>query len=158
MTATQVMEMATERMILVGLLIERSEDELLDPIHHRTLGIGLMRGLLPPPPQELLQSGYNIKYISPLSLARLNAGAQAIEECLVRDRTGGRLRPVQQQAAQTLTLPVAADQFAHIFAGIAISARGDLPVDPVAQLVGKGNIHRAHGAIMGVLAIFGKIA
>ena len=80
MTATQVLELAGEKMILLGPVVERSEGELLDKAIRRTLGIAMLADLLPPPPDELAMAGYNVRYISPLSLARLSSGATALEE------------------------------------------------------------------------------
>lgn len=80
MTATQVMELAGEKMLLAGPVIERAEGEYLDKAIDLALGIVLEAEILPPPPPELMSAGYTVKYISPLSLARLASGATGLED------------------------------------------------------------------------------
>lgn len=47
-----------------------------------------------------------------------------------------------------LPIFVAADQFADVFAAGAIASSGDLLVDELLQVIGQGNIHGAHPAMI----------
>lgn len=80
MTATQVVELAKEKMILLGPVVERAENELLDKAITRTLNIALAAQLLPPPPPELFGTGYDVQYISLLALAQRESGAYGIQD------------------------------------------------------------------------------
>lgn len=83
MTATQVMELANERMLLLGPVVEKSETELLEVVIQRTLNIVLRNGLIEPPPPELLMSGYDVQYVSVLSLAQKASGLGGLQETAV---------------------------------------------------------------------------
>jgi len=52
-TATEIAEMHSEKLMLLGPVLEGLNSEALDPLVHRTLGICDRLGLLPPPPREL---------------------------------------------------------------------------------------------------------
>ncbi len=73
MTATEILEKTGERSILMGPKIGRMEVELLDPIHERVFAIALEEGLLPQPPDILLEESdgkINVSYIGPLAQAQ----------------------------------------------------------------------------------------
>jgi len=111
MTATQVLELAGEKMLLLGPVVERAEGELLDHSIRRTLGIAMLARLLPPPPQELMLAGYNVKYISPLSLARLSSGAAAVRETAA---FAAQLGEAFQGALDKFNARQAVDEFARM--------------------------------------------
>jgi hypothetical protein len=54
-TAREVAERHEEKLIALGPTLERLHDELLDKLIERVFGICMRRGLIPPPPQELLR-------------------------------------------------------------------------------------------------------
>jgi len=54
-TATQVRAMESEKLVLISPTYSRLTTELLIPLVKRVYGILARRGLLPPPPQELIQ-------------------------------------------------------------------------------------------------------
>ena len=63
MTATEVVQRTEEKMLLLGPVLGRLQNELLDPIIQRTFAILLRRGIIGPAPQELLDNPeYEIKY------------------------------------------------------------------------------------------------
>jgi hypothetical protein len=84
-TAEEVRARQDEKMLQIGPVLERLHDELLDPLIDRTFNIMLKRGLLPPPPQELIRSaeqGENelrVEYISILAQAQKLVGTAAID-------------------------------------------------------------------------------
>jgi hypothetical protein len=50
-TAREIDERHEEKMLMLGPVLERLHDELLDPLVKRVFSIMIRRGLLPPPPQ-----------------------------------------------------------------------------------------------------------
>lgn len=73
MTATEAMLRAQEKGALLAPTASRIESEFLETAIARELSILAMRGVLPEPPQELIEagSGYEIQYDSPMSRARM---------------------------------------------------------------------------------------
>ncbi len=55
-----------------------------------------------------------------------------------------------------LAILILADQFAYMLATGTLTALRNLLVDESLECIGQGNIHRAHGAIVGRLAKVGK--
>jgi hypothetical protein len=72
MTATEVLERAREKGIMLAPTGGRLQTELLGPIIERELDILEQAGVLPPPPDELLEAGESItiEYSSPLQKAQ----------------------------------------------------------------------------------------
>jgi len=69
-TATEVAEKQEEKLLMLGPVLERLHDELLDPLVDRTFNILQRAGILPPPPQELQDSKLAIEYVSVLAQAQ----------------------------------------------------------------------------------------
>lgn len=72
MTATQVLEIAQQKGVLLAPVMGRQQSEFLGPLIERELDLLSTAGLLPDPPDELLEAGgeYDIEYESPLALAQ----------------------------------------------------------------------------------------
>lgn len=81
-TATEIDARLGERIIQIGPVIERFENEVLDPIVERTFNIMLRRGLFPPPPPEIAGREINVQYISMLAEQQRQASTGAIERLL----------------------------------------------------------------------------
>jgi hypothetical protein len=86
MTATEVAERHEEKLLMLGPVIERQFHELLDPIIDRAFAIMARKGLLPPPPQELIDLlpegqqivSLSVEYISMLAQAQKLVTTQSI--------------------------------------------------------------------------------
>jgi hypothetical protein len=78
-TATEIDARREEKLILLGPVIERTENEGLDEIIERTFAIMSRRGLFPPPPESIQGAPIQIKYISMLAEAQRAASTAAIE-------------------------------------------------------------------------------
>lgn len=78
-TATQINVMREEKMLMLGPVLERLNDELLDPIIDRTFNIMMKRGMLPPPPKEIQGMPLRVEYISVLAQAQKAMGIGNIE-------------------------------------------------------------------------------
>lgn len=81
-TATEIDARREEKLIQLGPVIERFENEVLDPMIHRIFNIMLSRRLLPPPPPELGNAKLNVQYVSMLAEAQRAASTAAIERLL----------------------------------------------------------------------------
>ena len=84
MTATEVAERNSEKMLLLGPVLDRLRSELFQPLIERCWGIETRVGVLPPPPvqmvPELAGQEIKIEFISILALAQKQAGIAAINQ------------------------------------------------------------------------------
>ncbi len=84
-TAREVEEKHEEKLLQLGPVLERLEDELLDPIIDRTFAIMLRarrengEPLLPPVPEELAGQNLGVEYISILAQAQRSVGTTAMD-------------------------------------------------------------------------------
>jgi Bacteriophage head to tail connecting protein len=98
MTATEVLERAQEKGMLLGPLAGRQQSEFLGPMVERELELLYRAGRLPEPPPELMEAGgeYKIEYESPL------ARAQRAEEGVAIVRTLETLVPLAELRPEVL--------------------------------------------------------
>jgi hypothetical protein len=82
MTATEVAERQSEKLQILGPVLERLESELLNPLIERTFNIMLRNGLLAEIPEELQGVSLKIKYISILAQAQKMVGVTAMQQHL----------------------------------------------------------------------------
>lgn len=78
-TATEIDARREEKLVLLGPVIERTENEGLDEIIERTFSVMSRRKLFPPAPPEIQGQPIVIKYISILAEAQRAASTAAIE-------------------------------------------------------------------------------
>lgn len=69
-TATQINTMREEKLMMLGPVLERLNDELLDPLIDRAFAIALKFNLLPPPPEGIAGMDLRIEYISIMAQAQ----------------------------------------------------------------------------------------
>lgn len=81
-SATEIDARREEKLILMGAVLERLENEALDPIMQRVFGIMKRKGLIPPPPDGFEEQELQIQYVSLLSDAQRAAGTSVIERYL----------------------------------------------------------------------------
>lgn len=76
-TATEVAELHEEKLLMIGPVLERLHNELLDPLVSMSFSRALEAGLIPPPPQELQGQELNVDFISVLAQAQraVNTGS-----------------------------------------------------------------------------------
>lgn len=94
MTAYEVAQRKEEKMLMLGPVVERNNDELFDPLMDQVFSImleqstprwmGLLPGepLLPPPPEELRGIPLSIEYVSILAQAQKAVAVGSIERAL----------------------------------------------------------------------------
>jgi hypothetical protein len=78
-TATEVRELAQEKMFLLGPMLYRQQ-EAFDHLFDRLFRLLWRRGEIPPPPRELVEAKgeIEVEYVSPLALAQKESQTQAI--------------------------------------------------------------------------------
>lgn len=81
-TATEVVERKEEKLIALGPVLERSKDELHDPLIDRTFAMMDRAGLLPEAPPELANMKLKVEYISILAQAQKLVGVVGMERFL----------------------------------------------------------------------------
>jgi hypothetical protein len=79
MTATEVAARQEEKMLMLGPVIERMTDELLNPLVQGCFHRALAAGMLPPPPPELHGAQIDIEYVSVLAQAQRAIGVNSID-------------------------------------------------------------------------------
>lgn len=110
-TATEIDARREEKLILLGPVIERTENEGLDEIIERTFAIMSRRGLFPPPPQEIAGAPIAVQYISLLAEAQRAASTAAIERLL---QLVGGMVAVKPDAIDNLDTDELIEQYADL--------------------------------------------
>lgn len=90
MTATEVAERHEEKLTMLGPTLERLHNELLSPLVSLTFGHMSDLGMLPPPPEELVDADLEPEFISMLAQAQQAVGASQ------DDRFQGVVQSMQQ--------------------------------------------------------------
>lgn len=110
-TATEILERKAEKVILLGPVVTRQEDELFDLAIKRTYGILTRVDFFPPPPPELEDHTLEIEYVSQLAIAQKIAGAEGIYNYLA---FVGQATSLDRAAADKLNADEAVDEMAEI--------------------------------------------
>ena len=116
MTATEVAERHEEKLLMLGPVLERLQNELLDPLIDMTFDRMLESGVVPPPPEELQGMDLNVEYVSMLAQAQRAVGTNSI------DRFVGSLGAVAQFKPEVLD-KIDTDKWADVYSDM-------LGVDP----------------------------
>jgi hypothetical protein len=79
MTATEVAERHEEKLLMLGPVLERLHNELLDPLIETTFTRMIEAGVVPPPPPELEGQDINVDFVSMLAQAQRAIGTNSID-------------------------------------------------------------------------------
>lgn len=79
MTATEVAIRNEEKLIMLGPVLERLHNELLDPLIEITFDRMLESGMLPPAPEELQGMDLNVEFVSMLAQAQRAIGVNSVD-------------------------------------------------------------------------------
>ena len=96
MTATEVAERHEEKLLVMGPVLERLHNELLDPLVQLTFNRMLMGGLVPPPPPEMQEQDIDVEFVSTLSQAQKAVGTNSV------DRFVGNLGAIAQMKPEVI--------------------------------------------------------
>lgn len=125
MTATEVAERHEEKMLMLGPVLERLQDELLAPLIEVTFQHILAAGILPPPPQELQGHDINLVLLGILAQAQRAIATNSV------DRFVGNLGAVAQFKPDVLD-KFDSDKWADIYAdALGLDPRIIVPDDKV---------------------------
>jgi hypothetical protein len=111
-TATEVEATRDEIMLQLGPLLENLNDGLLDPGIARVFAILQRRGLLPDPPEEVLDADITIEYVSVLHQAQKMTAISSIRELLAETGMLAELNRVD--AVEKLNADAIMDELADI--------------------------------------------
>lgn len=81
-TATEVAERHEEKMLMLGPVLERLQNELLQPLIDITFEMCMEAGILPPPPPELQGMELSVEFVSTLAQAQRVISAQGTDRLL----------------------------------------------------------------------------
>lgn len=108
-TATEIDARREEKLILLGPVVERNENEVLDHDIDRVFGIMSRRGLLPEAPPEIAGAEIQVQYISMLAEAQRAASAASIERVLA---TAGNLAAAKPEILDKVNFDIALEHYA----------------------------------------------
>ena len=109
MTATEVAERHEEKLLMLGPVLERLHNEILDPLIEITFARMVEAGIVPPPPEELQGMELNVEFVSMLAQAQRAVATNGV------DRFVGNLGAVAQFKPDVLD-KFDADQWADAYA------------------------------------------
>lgn len=78
MPVEAVIELKEEKLLMLGPVLERLNDECLNPLIDRTFSIMARKGMLPPPPDILEGMPLRIEYISVMAQAQKSIGLSSL--------------------------------------------------------------------------------
>jgi len=79
MTATEVAERHEEKLLMLGPVLERLHNELLDPMIEMTFIRMVEAGIVPPPPPELQNMDINVEFVSMLAQAQRAVATNGVD-------------------------------------------------------------------------------
>lgn len=128
MTATEVAERHEEKLLMLGPVLERLHNELLDPLIEMTFTRMVEAGVVPPPPPELQGMDLNVEFVSMLAQAQRAVATNSI------DRFVGNLGAVAQFKPDVLD-KFDSDKWAEIYSDhLGVDPELIVPGDAVALI------------------------
>ena len=125
-TATEIAERHEEKMLMIGPVLERLHNELLDPLIDITFAECAEAGILPPPPPELEGQDLKIEFISVLAQAQRAIGANSLDRYI---GTVSAVAGVKPEILDKLNTDELADYYADV---LGIEPRLIIPTEQAA--------------------------
>lgn len=110
-TATEIDARREEKLIQLGPVIERFENEFLNPAITRVFNIMQRGGILPDAPEEIAGKPINIEYVSMLAEAQKAVATGAIERVF---QVAGNLAAVKPDVLDNIDFDAAIDEYATL--------------------------------------------
>lgn len=110
-TATEIAERHEEKLLMLGPVLERLHNEMLDPMIDVCFNHLLEGGLLPPPPEELQGMELNVQYVSTLAQAQRAVGVSSVDRLL---GTVGALAGIKPSVVDKLDADQIVDAYADM--------------------------------------------
>ncbi len=111
MPVEAVIEMKEEKLLMLGPVLERLNDECLNPLIDRTFSIMARKNLLPPPPDVLQGMPLRIEYISVMAQSQKSIGLSSLSSTV---GFIGQLAQAKPEALDKLNVDQAIDAFAEM--------------------------------------------
>lgn len=111
MTATEVAERNSEKMLMLGPVLDRLRSEIFQPLIERVFGIMRRKGLIYQAPEELQGLEIKIEFISILAQAQKQAGIAAVNQTVAFI---GGLAQMNPDALDKLNVDEAIDEVAEM--------------------------------------------
>ena len=92
-TAREIQERHEEKLLMLGPVLERINDEMLDPLIDRTFAIINRAGFFPPPPKELEEYDLKVEYLSVMAQAQKLVSVATMERFATFVRTAAEVNP-----------------------------------------------------------------
>lgn len=110
-TAREIDERHEEKMLMLGPVLERLHDELLDPLVKRVFNVSARNGLIPPPPQGLNLADMRVEVISLLAQAQKAVYTGSIERIW---QFAGQMGTIKPEALDRLDADGTIDAYADM--------------------------------------------
>ena len=107
-TAREIQERHEEKLLMLGPVLERLNDELLDPLIDRTFNIMMKFEMIPPPPKELQGMDLSVEYISVMAQAMKMVGISSIERTM---QFAGQLAQAKPEVLDKINFDQAIDEY-----------------------------------------------
>lgn len=111
MTATEVAERHEEKLLMLGPVLERLHNELLDPLIDITFNELMEAEALPPPPQELAGIELKVEYVSMLAQAQRAVATNGVDRFV---STLGMVASLKPEVLDKLDADRWADEYADM--------------------------------------------
>jgi len=111
MTAREVEERHEEKLLMLGPVMERLNDELLGPLIDRTFMTAIRAGIVPEPPKEIQGAELQVEYISIMAQAQKMIGVTGVDRLV--GFVGG-LAQVKPEVIDKLDVDQAVDEYADM--------------------------------------------
>lgn len=136
-TATEITERSQEKLLALGPVLERLQNELLEPLIDRTFNIMVRhsmaawegrsdRGILPPPPKEIAGDELKVDYISMMAQAQRAVATTGIERFA---SFVGNLSAVHPESLDKIDFDQAVDEYGEALGISPRIVRSDDKVD-----------------------------
>jgi hypothetical protein len=81
-TAREIAERHEEKLLMLGPVLERLHNELLQPLVDLAFDEMIHAGIVPPPPPELHEQDLNVEFVSVLAQAQRAVGVQSVDRLI----------------------------------------------------------------------------
>jgi hypothetical protein len=127
-TATEVAERHEEKLLMLGPVLERLQNELLSPLIDVAFDYANRANILPEPPPELQGADLKVEFISVLAQAQRAVAAQGVDRLLA---TVGQLAALKPEVLDKIDFDQAIDDYGDMYG---VNPKIVVPDDQVAAL------------------------
>lgn len=144
-TAREVEERHEEKLLMLGPVLERLNQELLDPLIDRTYNFMDAAGMIPPAPPELQGMPLKVEYISIMAQAQKMLGIAAVDRFA---SFVGNLSAVNQAVLDKMDMDQAADEYGMMLGVSPRIIRSDEDVAAMRQERAQANAQAQQAAMV----------